>query len=97
MTGGKGKASSAKQARSAVTLEALDHESAQQAGFFGRVPDPTPNANYSAAGNDLPTQRRTRAGPGRRRRGGTSSLSADVARRAAWRTASAGPLRSPGP
>ena len=36
-------------------LEALDHQATQQAGFYGRVPDPTPNVNYSFAGNFLPT------------------------------------------
>ena len=36
-------------------LEALDHKATQAAGFYGRVPDPTPNVNYTFAGNFLPT------------------------------------------
>ena len=49
------KSKTTKPADTAVTLEALDHEAAQAAGFFGRVPDPTPNANYTATHNDAPT------------------------------------------
>jgi hypothetical protein len=44
-----------KQSESAVTLEAWTHEAAQQAGFLGVVPDPTPNAHYTLAGLELPT------------------------------------------
>ena len=32
-----------------MTLEAWDDEAAQAAGFYGRVIDPTPNANYTAS------------------------------------------------
>jgi hypothetical protein len=43
------------KAERAVTLEAWDDDAVQAAGFFGRVPDPTPNANYTASMNDAPT------------------------------------------
>jgi hypothetical protein len=40
---------SARAKRFATPLEALDHDAARAAGFIGRVPDPTPNASYTAA------------------------------------------------
>ena len=52
---GETKTKTEKSAQGGVTLEAWDAEAAQAAGFYGRVPDPTPNANYTASRNDAPT------------------------------------------
>jgi hypothetical protein len=55
MAESKSKTTSEKQATPTLEVDPLDHEAVQQAGFCGRVPDPTPNAHYTVAGNDLPT------------------------------------------
>jgi hypothetical protein len=39
----------------APVLEAWDDEDVKEAGFRGRVVDPTPNSHYTVAGGDLPT------------------------------------------